>query len=199
MLTRVANNASCNWVNLFSSVQFSSSAVNKPLNCYALTRQEGSFKQRPRAWWSYPHFLREGPASPIQWCIGGGVYVGIRRIPTSGFSWTAYTHLSDHNKQGTFRPFATPLCVYPLPFLAIHHWPHPHIKLVHRTIGLSAAIGIQNTTSLRLVTDTPLRQLTPTLKTGRSYVMFNSHRRCRFAISLSTFPLQCSSYRVLLT
>jgi len=103
------------------------------------------------------------------------------------------------NKQGTFRPFATPLCVYPLPFLAIHHWPHPHIKLVHRTIGLSAAIGIQNTTSLRLVTDTPMRQLTTTLKTGRSYVMFNSHRRCRFAISLSTFPLQCSSYRVLLT
>jgi len=26
------------------------------------------------------------------------------------------------NKQGTFRPFATPLCVYPTPFLAIHHW-----------------------------------------------------------------------------
>ena len=26
------------------------------------------------------------------------------------------------NKQGTFRPFATPLCVYPPPFLAIHHW-----------------------------------------------------------------------------
>ena len=31
-----------------------------------------------------------------QWCIGG-VYVGIRRIPTSGVFWTAYIHLdSDH-------------------------------------------------------------------------------------------------------
>jgi len=25
------------------------------------------------------------------------------------------------NKQGTLRPFATPVCVYPPPFLAIHH------------------------------------------------------------------------------
>jgi len=30
-----------------------------------------------------------------QWCIGG-VYAGIRRIPTSGVFLTAYTHLSDH-------------------------------------------------------------------------------------------------------
>jgi len=29
------------------------------------------------------------------------------------------------NKQGTFRPFANPLCVYPPPFLAIHHWGQP--------------------------------------------------------------------------
>jgi len=28
--------------------------------------------------------------------LGGGVYAGIRRIPTSGFFLTAYTHLSDH-------------------------------------------------------------------------------------------------------
>jgi len=27
------------------------------------------------------------------------------------------------NKQGTFRPFSTAICVYPPPpFLAIHHW-----------------------------------------------------------------------------
>jgi len=26
------------------------------------------------------------------------------------------------NKQGTFGPSATPPCVYPPPFLAIHHW-----------------------------------------------------------------------------
>jgi len=30
-----------------------------------------------------------------QWCIGG-VYAGIRRIPTSGVFLKAYTHLSDH-------------------------------------------------------------------------------------------------------
>ena len=27
--------------------------------------------------------------------LGWGVYAGIRRIPTSGGFWTAYTHLSD--------------------------------------------------------------------------------------------------------
>jgi len=58
----------------------------------------------------------------MQWCIGGG---GIR-------GYTAYTNLRGFfgqriltsviiNKQGTFRPFATPLCVYPPPFLGIHH------------------------------------------------------------------------------
>ena len=54
-----------------------------------------------------------------------GVLGGIR-------GYTAYTNLRVFlqriltsviiNKQGTFRPFATPLCVYPPPFLAIHHW-----------------------------------------------------------------------------
>jgi len=36
----------------------------------------------------------------VQTCIWPvvhwGVYAGIRRIPTSGFFLTAYTHLSDH-------------------------------------------------------------------------------------------------------
>ena len=50
-----------------------------------------------------------------QWCIEGG----IRRIPTSGFFDSVII-----NKQCTFRPFATPLCVYPPPFLAIHHCAH---------------------------------------------------------------------------
>ena len=53
-----------------------------------------------------------------------GVYVGIRRIPTSGFFWQRILTSVIINKQGTFRPFATPLCVYPSPFLAIHHWWH---------------------------------------------------------------------------
>jgi len=38
--------------------------------------------------------------SEVQTCIWPvvywGVYAGIRRIPTSGFFLTAYTHLSDH-------------------------------------------------------------------------------------------------------
>ena len=51
-----------------------------------------------------------------------GVYAGIRRIPTSGVFWRRIVTSVIINKQGTFRPFATPLCVYPPPFLAIHHW-----------------------------------------------------------------------------
>ena len=51
-----------------------------------------------------------------------GVYAGIRRIPTSGFFGQHILTSVIINKQGTFRPFATPLCVYPPPFLAIHHW-----------------------------------------------------------------------------
>ena len=63
----------------------------------------------------------DGQTDP-QWCIGGGVYAGIRRIPTSGFFSQRIVTSVIINKQGTFRPFATPLCVYPPPFLAIHHW-----------------------------------------------------------------------------
>jgi len=44
---------------------------------------------------------------------GGG---GIRRIPTPGFFWQHILTSVIINKQGTFRPFATPLCVYPPPF-----------------------------------------------------------------------------------
>jgi len=51
-----------------------------------------------------------------------GVYAGICRIPTSGFFWQRILTSAIINKQGTFRPFATPVCVYPLPFLAMHHW-----------------------------------------------------------------------------
>ena len=40
------------------------------------------------------------------------------------------------NKQGTYRPFATPLCVYPPPFLAIHHWVVPRRRLA--TVGRRA-------------------------------------------------------------
>jgi len=42
---------------------------------------------------------------------------------------TAYRLLTSViiNKQGTFRPFATPLYVYPPPFLAIHHCSYPVI------------------------------------------------------------------------
>jgi len=56
-----------------------------------------------------------------------GVLGGIR-------GYTPYTNLQVFwqriltsviiNKQGTFRPFSTALCVYPPPFLAIHHWCH---------------------------------------------------------------------------
>jgi len=59
-----------------------------------------------------------------------GVYAGIRRIPTSGFFDTSVII----NKQGTSRPFATPLCVYPPPFLAIHHWVWQEDKVKVRNV-----------------------------------------------------------------
>ena len=59
-----------------------------------------------------------------QWCIGGytrvyGVYQPL------GFFWQRIFTSAIINKQGTFRPFATPVCVYPPPFLAIHHCSQP--------------------------------------------------------------------------
>ena len=62
--------------------------------------------------------------------ITSGVLGGIRGYIRG---YTPYTNLRGFfgqriltsvitNKQGTFRPFATPLCVYSPPFLAIHHW-----------------------------------------------------------------------------
>jgi len=66
-----------------------------------------------------------------------------RQRPSSGVlggirGYTTYTNLRGFfgqriltsviiNKQGTFRSFATPLCVYPPPFLAIHHCDHPRL------------------------------------------------------------------------
>jgi len=65
------------------------------------------------------------PDTSDQWCIAG-LYAGIRRIPTSGVFWQRILTSVIINKQDTFRPFAAPLCVYPPPFLAIHHcfWPY---------------------------------------------------------------------------
>jgi len=59
--------------------------------------------------------------SCIQWCIGGYTWVyGVYQPP--GFFWQRILTSVIINKQGTFRPFATPDCIYPPPFLAIHHW-----------------------------------------------------------------------------
>jgi len=43
---------------------------------------------------------------------------GIRCIPTSGFVWQRILTSVIINKQGTFRPFATPVCVYPPPIFS---------------------------------------------------------------------------------
>ena len=56
-----------------------------------------------------------------QWCIGGYTRVyGVYQPP--GFFWQRILTSVIINKQGTFRPFATPVCVYPPPVLAILHW-----------------------------------------------------------------------------
>jgi len=53
------------------------------------------------------------------------VYWGVYAVyQPPGFFWQHILTSVIINKQGTFRPFATPLCVYPLPFLAIHHCVH---------------------------------------------------------------------------
>ena len=62
------------------------------------------------------------PITPLLPVVYWGLYAGIRRIPTSGVFWQRILTSAIINKQGTFRPFATPVCVYPPPFLAIHHW-----------------------------------------------------------------------------
>ena len=56
-----------------------------------------------------------------QWCIGGYMRVyGVYQPPR--FFWQRILTSVIINKQGTFRPFATPICINPPPFLAIHHW-----------------------------------------------------------------------------
>jgi len=54
------------------------------------------------------------------------VYWGYTRVygvyQPPGFFWQRILTSATINKQGTFRPFATPLSVYPPPVLAIHHW-----------------------------------------------------------------------------
>jgi len=55
-----------------------------------------------------------------QWCIGGYTRVYAVYQPPGYFGQRILTSVII-NKQGTFRPIATPLCVYPPPFLAIHH------------------------------------------------------------------------------
>ena len=57
-----------------------------------------------------------------------GVLRGIRRIPASGFFWQRILTSAIINKHWTFKPSATPVCVYPPPFLAIHHWWGPKVK-----------------------------------------------------------------------
>ena len=50
-----------------------------------------------------------------QWCIGGYTWVyGVYQPP--GFFWQRILTSVIINKQGTFRPFVTPVCVYPPPF-----------------------------------------------------------------------------------
>ena len=56
----------------------------------------------------------------MQWCIGGDTRVyGV--CQPLGFFWQRILTSAIINKRGTFRPFATLVCVYPPPFLAIHH------------------------------------------------------------------------------
>jgi len=58
---------------------------------------------------------------PVVLVVYWGVYTRLYAVyQPSGFFWQRILTSVIINKQGTFRPFATPLCVYPPPFLAIH-------------------------------------------------------------------------------
>jgi len=79
-------------------------------------------------WYFSPFWEWNIPKPVVYW----GVYAGIRRIPTCGVFWQRILTSVITNKQCTFRPFATPLCIYPPPFLAIHHCPKPQFWGVNR-------------------------------------------------------------------
>ena len=67
--------------------------------------------------------------------LSSGVLGGYTRVygvyQPPGFFWQRILTSVIINKQGTFRPFATPVCVYPPPFLAIHHWVGAKTRRVH--------------------------------------------------------------------
>ena len=89
----------------------------------------------------------------VIYSMGSGV-LGIR-------GYTPYTNLGFFgqrmltsviiNKQGTFRPFATPLCIYPPPFLAIHHCLTLTMTLTH-TLILTISLSPVSYTHLTLPT-----------------------------------------------
>ena len=73
------------------------------------------------------------------------VYWGYTRVyavyQPPGFFDSVYSpHAVIINKEGTFRPFATPLCVYPPQFLAIHHCLYRYRIAVDRSSSGGGAI-----------------------------------------------------------
>ena len=69
-----------------------------------------------------------GTVNVVIQLTASGVLGGIRRISTFRFFWQCILTSVIINKQSTFRPFATPLCVYPPPFLALHHCWQPSAR-----------------------------------------------------------------------
>ena len=84
--------------------------------------QEPGSAPKPYAWQSSMGYLYLFYCSLI--AARSGALGGIRGYTNLRGFLTAILTSVIINKQGTFRPFATPLCVYPPSFLAIHHWLH---------------------------------------------------------------------------
>jgi len=76
-----------------------------------------------RRWSSRQCYLHRLRTCMTVLTITSGVLGGIRRIPTSGFFWQRILTSVIINKRGTFRPFATPVCIYPPP-----SWRRQHIR-----------------------------------------------------------------------
>ena len=120
---------------------------NSSLLSYIVLASEGDINDAHTHLFNGP-FSRTTRVSWYQKGKTSGVFLGYTRVygvyQPPGFFWQHILTSAIINKQGTFSPFATPLCVYPPPFLAIHHWVKPiWILLNQETVsgsGISWAI-----------------------------------------------------------
>ena len=121
----------CRFVLAFSVLAFSTLAYSYLRIPYLHIPSSGTYV------FSTCVFSRPGSSG----VLGGYTRVyGVYQPP--GFFWQRILTTVIINKQGTFRPFATPICVYPPPFLAIHHCPEGHPAYKKLSGGVLAWLSV---------------------------------------------------------